>query len=180
MAWPRSTTRPSCRSTYDLSLIDLAIPLLVFAIGNVVGTILGGQIADRLHDRLLTFAVAMAASGFAALALFTWHPGPAISVGLGFLYVFLNALGRPSFMAALAAVPDNVRGTVLGLTGTAASVGWIGAAALGAVMISPVGFEGFGPLGLVLGLAVGACALWCRRGRILLQVDLHNLHLSAG
>jgi len=151
------------QATYGLSLVELAIPLAIFAIGSVAGTVLGGQIADRVRDRLLTFAVAMGASGFAALALFTWHPNPATSVGLGFIYVLLNALGRPSFMAALAAVPDNVRGTVLGLNGTSASVGWIGAAALGAVMISTVGFEGFGPLGAVLGLLAALGALWSRR-----------------
>ena len=47
---------------------------------------LGGQIADRLRDRMLTFAVAMALSGVAALALFLWHPGAAVSVALGFVY----------------------------------------------------------------------------------------------
>ena len=82
-----------------------------------------------------------------------WHPSPAVSVALGFLYVMLNALGRPSYMAALAAVPEDVRGTVLGLNGTSASVGWIGAAALGAAMIGSVGFEGFGPLAAALALA---------------------------
>ena len=103
----------------------------MFALGNVAGTILGGQLADRLRDRLLTFAVAMALSGAAALVLFLWHPSLAISVALGFVYVLLNALGRPSYMAALAAVPEDVRGTVLGLNGTSASVGWIGAAGAG-------------------------------------------------
>ena len=149
--------------TYHLSLAGLAIPLLVFAVGNVVGTILGGQLADRLYDRLLTFALAMAASGFSALALFVWHPGVVVSVALGFIYVFLNALGRPSLMASYAAVPEQARNTVMGLTGTAASVGWVGAAGLGAAMISLGGFDGFGPLGLVLGLLSTAVALWCRR-----------------
>lgn len=151
------------QATYHLSLVDTAIPLAVFAMGNVAGTVLGGQLADRLRDRLLTFAVAMALSGIAAIALFMWHPSPAISVALGFLYVLLNALGRPSFMAALAAVPEDVRGTVLGLNGTSASVGWIGAAGLGAAMIGSVGFEGFGPLAAVLALAGAVGALLSRR-----------------
>ena len=143
---------------YGLSLAEIAIPLAVFALGNVGGTILGGQLADRVRDRLMTFAVAMALSGVAALFLFIWHPGPATSVALGFVYVLLNALGRPSFMAALAAVPEEVRGTVLGLNGTSASLGWIGAAALGAAMISWGGFDGFGPLAAALALlgAIGA------------------------
>lgn len=149
--------------TYHMSLLELAIPLAVFALGNVAGTVLGGQLADRLRDRLLTFAVAMALSGIAALALFMWHPGPIVSIAVGFVYVLLNALGRPSFMAALAAVPEDVRGTVLGLNGTSASVGWIGAAALGAMMIGSVGFEGFGPLAAVLSLLGAGGALLSRR-----------------
>jgi DHA1 family inner membrane transport protein len=151
------------QAIYRRSLAETAIPLAVFALGNVLGTILGGQLADRLRDRLRTFAVTMALSGFAALGLFMWHPAPAISVALGFIYVMLNALGRPSYMASLASVPDEVRGTVLGLNGTSASVGWICAAGLGAVMISTIGFEGFGPLGAVLGVLGTIGALLCRR-----------------
>lgn len=127
---------------------------------------LGGQVADRLRDRMLTFAVAMVLSGLAAFGLFVWHPAPAVSVALGFVYTFMNALGRPSYMAALASVPDNVRGTVLGLNGTSASVGWIGAAALGALMVSTVGFEGFGPLAALLGLLGAVGALVNRRRKI--------------
>jgi DHA1 family inner membrane transport protein len=159
------------QAIYNLSLAATAIPLAVFALGNVLGTILGGQLADRLHDRLRTFAFTMALSGVAALGLFMWHPAPAISVALGFVYVMLNALGRPSYMAALASGPEQMRGTVLGLNGTSASLGWIGAAGLGAAMISTVGFEGFGPLGAVLGLAGTGGALLCRR----LASSVHNL-----
>ena len=111
---------------YRMSLAATAVPLAIFALGNVVGTIVGGHLADRLRDRLLTFAVTMALSAMAALALFMWHPGPAVTVTLGAAYCLVNALGRPSYMAALAAVPDEVRGTVLGLNGATASVGWVG------------------------------------------------------
>jgi DHA1 family inner membrane transport protein len=150
---------------YGLSLAGVALPLAIFALGNIAGTILGGQLADRLRDRMRTFALAMALSGGAALALFLWHPAPWISVGLGVIYSLLNALGRPSYMAALANVPDEVRGTVLGLNGATASVGWVGAAALGALMISTVGFEGFGPLAALLALLGAAGALVARRPR---------------
>jgi DHA1 family inner membrane transport protein len=151
------------QETYGLSLAELAIPLALFAVGNVAGTILGGQVADRVRDRLLTFAVAMALSAIAALVLFLWHPSAEVSVAVGFLYVLLNALGRPSYMAALAAVPEDVRGTVMGLNGTSASVGWIGAAALGAAMVGWVGFEGFGPLAAVLAVLGALGALLGRR-----------------
>jgi DHA1 family inner membrane transport protein len=151
------------QATYGLSLLETALPLAIFALGNIGGTIVGGQLADRVRDRLLVFAVAMALSGCAALVLFMWHPSPAVSVALGFVYVLLNALGRPAYMTALAAVPESVRGTVLGLNGTSASVGWIGAAALGAAMIGSVGFEGFGPLAALLAFTGCVGALLSRR-----------------
>jgi DHA1 family inner membrane transport protein len=148
---------------YGLSLAGIAIPLALIALGNIGGTVLGGQIADRLRDRLRTFAIAMVLQAAAALALFLWHPGATVSVVLGFLYALVNAIGRPSYMAALANVPERVRGTVLGLNGASASVGWVGAAALGAIMISTVGFEGFGPLAAILSLTGAAGAMANRR-----------------
>jgi DHA1 family inner membrane transport protein len=151
---------------YGLSLAGVAVPLALVALGNIGGMVLGGQLADRLRDRLRTFAVAMTLQGVAALALFLWHPGATVSVMLGFLYALLNAVGRPSYMAALASVPEQVRGTVLGLNGASASVGWVGAAALGAIMISTVGFEGFGPLAAALSLLGAAGALANRRMKI--------------
>ncbi len=149
--------------TYDFSLAALAIPLAIMAVGNVVGTILGGQLADRLYDRLMTYSVFMVISGVAALALFVWHPSPAVSIGFAFLYTLTNALGRPSLMASYAAVPEQVRGTVMGFSGASASVGWVGAAALGGVIVSLGGFDGFGPLALLLSILGMAIAMWCRR-----------------
>ena len=138
--------------TYGLSLEVLAIPLIIFAVGNVLGTIVGGQLADRLRNRVLTFAVALTASGIVAILLFGWPVGAPISTALGFGYMFANAIARPSLMAALSNVPSEVRGTVLGLNSTAASAGWLTAAALGGWILSTVGFAGFGPLAGTLAL----------------------------
>lgn len=151
------------QSTYGLTLGQVALPLAVFAAGNILGTLLGGQLADRLADRMLTFAAAMFGSSLVALALFGWRPGLAATVALGFAYVLVNALARPSLMAALANVPDEVRGTVLGLNVTSASLGWLGAAALGGWMMAGVGFGGFGPLAAGVGALGGGLALLGRR-----------------
>ena len=151
------------QAIYHLSLAAIAVPLAIFAFGNIVGTILGGQLADRLRDRLAIVAMAMSLSGLVALGLFMWHPSPLVSVALGFLYVMMNALGRPAYMASLAAVPEQVRGTVLGFNGASASIGWVTAAALGAVMIGVTGFEGFGPLATLLAFLGAMGALVCRR-----------------
>ena len=149
--------------TYDLSLEFLVLPLMVFASGNILGTIVGGQLGDRLHNRALTFAFALIVCGIVAIFLYSWQAGVGVSMALGFAFMFTNALCRPSLMAALADVPAEVRGTVLGLNSTAASAGWLCAAAIGGWIIATVGFAGFGPFSAVLAI-VGAILALSGRG----------------
>lgn len=151
------------QATYDLTPAGVAIPLGIMALGNILGTVLGGQAADRLPDRSRTFAVAMIASGGAAMALFGWTPGLPGTVALGFAYATCSAMARPSLMAALANVPEEVRGTVLGLNVTAASLGWLGAASLGGWIMVGIGFAGFGPFALAVALVAAVLALGGRR-----------------
>jgi DHA1 family inner membrane transport protein len=150
------------QSTYQVSLDAVALPLAIFASGNILGTLLGGQLADRFADRLMIYAVAMTSSGVAALALFGWRTSVTMSVGLGFLYVFLNAIARPAMMASLAQVPAHVRGTVMGWNVTCSSIGWMGAAGLGGWMLGVQGFAGFGPLTAVVALLAAGLALFRR------------------
>jgi len=152
------------QSTYALSLDAVALPLGVFATGNILGTLLGGHLADRLPNRLAVFASAMLASGMAALALFGWQRDVQTSVALGFGYVFFNAIARPSLMASLSDVPEHVRGTVMGMNVTSNSIGWLSAAALGGWMIGSFGFAGFGPLAATVATIGGGLALLHRRG----------------
>ncbi len=145
--------------TYRLTLGAVALPLALFAAGNILGTLAGGQLADRLPNRLYTFAGAMLGSAAMAVPLFGFTPGVATSVGLGFGYVFVTSMARPALMASLANVPEAVRGTVLGLNVTAASFGWLGAASLGGWMMATQGFAGFGPLAAVMALAAALFAV---------------------
>jgi MFS transporter, DHA1 family, inner membrane transport protein len=147
------------QSTYGLTLSGVVIPLAVFALGSILGTILGGQMADRLPNRMLTFAGAMFGSAAVALPLFAWTSSLTGSVGLAFSYVFINAIARPSLMAALANVPSDIRGTVLGLNVTSASFGWLGAASLGGWVMAQYGFAMFGPLAAGVAILGGALAL---------------------
>ncbi|MFO1025457.1 MAG: MFS transporter [Acetobacteraceae bacterium] len=147
------------QSTYSLGVHEVALPLAIFAIGNIVGTILGGQLADKLPNRLALFATGMFASGIIALGLFGWQISVPVSVGLGFAYVFFNAIARPALMASLGSVPEHIRGTVMGMNVTCSSLGWLGAAGLGGWMIGGVGFSGFGPLAAIVATAGGGLAL---------------------
>ena len=145
--------------THALSLQAVALPLAVYAFGNILGTLLGGRLSDRFRNRRRTFAFAMFASGAVAVVLFAWHPRLEITVAIGFAYAFCNALARPPLMASLADVAPEVRGSVMGLNGACASVGWLLAAALGGWMLSTIGFVGFGPLTAVLAVVSALLAL---------------------
>jgi len=151
------------QATYGLSLSGIVIPLAVFASGSILGTVAGGQLADRLPNRLLTFAAAMFVSAGISLPLFWWTAGLAGSVALAFFYVFINAIARPSLMAALANVNAEIRGTVLGLNVTSAAFGWLGAASLGGWVMAQYGFAMFGPLAAGVAVFGGALALVRRR-----------------
>ena len=141
----------------------MVLPLAVFALGSIMGTILGGQLADRLPNRLQTFAIAMFASSAIALPLFGWTPGIGGSVALASGYVFVNAIARPSLMAALANVSNEIRGTVLGLNVTSASFGWLGAASLGGWAVAQHGFALFGPIAAGVGVFGGILAMLRQR-----------------
>ena len=151
------------QATYALSLGAVAIPLALFAAGNILGTVVGGQLADRLPNRLHVYAGTMLCSAVLSLALFNWTSGLAVSVALGFAYVFTVAIARPSLMASLAGVPEEVRGTVLGLNVASASMGWLGASALGGWIMATQGFAGFGALTAAVAVLGGVLALSARR-----------------
>lgn len=137
---------------YGLSLGALTLPLAAMAAGNLAGNALGGSLADRLPDRERMFALSSLATAVLAVALFAWDPGLVACVGLGFLYSFVNAIGRPALMAVLGQAPARTRGALMGFNITCASVGWIAAAALGGLLI-----EGFGPAALAPPAAAIAC-----------------------
>jgi len=147
------------QSSYGIGVEAVALPLALFATGNILGNTLGGHAADRFRDRLRIFALAMLGTGLGGLALFGWAGGLTVSVALGFLYILVNAMGRPALMAALSNVPEHLRGTVMGLNGACASVGWLLAAALGGWMLVGPGFAGFGPLTAAVALIGAILAL---------------------
>ena len=66
-------------------------------------------------------------------------------------------------MAAVANVPNDIRGTVLGLNVTSAAFGWLGAASLGGYTMARFGFAMFGPLAAGIAVSGGALALLGRR-----------------
>jgi predicted MFS family arabinose efflux permease len=159
--------------SYAVPMAALAGSLALVALGNLVGNVLGGQVADRIGARPLAYALSSVVTGalalplLASLPLLAWQPGLAGSVALGFAYSLVNSLGRVPLMAALSEVPAEIRGAVLGLNIAVGSFGWIGATALGGWLLARWGFGSLGLLCASAGLAgaaLGAAAWLATRG----------------
>jgi len=147
------------RESYGLPIESVALPLVGFALGNIVGTILGGQAADRFPRRRIIFSVAVCIAGCVALPWFLWQPSLEITVALGVVFALFNALARPSLLAAIADVPEEVRGVVMGMNNSIASIGWLTAALVGGWFYTSVGFGGFGPLMAVMSFVAAAVVI---------------------
>ena len=147
------------RESYGLPIESVALPLVGFALGNIVGTILGGQAADRFSRRRIIFAVALCIAGCVALPWFLWQPSLEITVALGVVFALFNALARPSLLAAIADVPEEVRGVVMGMNNSIASIGWLTAALVGGWFYTGVGFGSFGPFMAVMCFVAAAVVI---------------------
>lgn len=146
------------RTAYDLQIATVALPLVAFAVGNIAGTILGGQLADRYPFRRKSIAGMLFLSGAFALAWFLWTPDLMTTTLLGVGFSLFNALSRPPMVSALADGPAEVRGVIMGLNSTVASIGWLTASVLGGWFYMSSGFSGFGPL-ILFTSAIGALIL---------------------
>lgn len=147
------------RTEYGMAIDAVAIPLIGFAIGNISGTFFGGQLADKFPYRRVSFAVSIVIAGCIAVPWFAWQPGISITVMLGVAFAFFDGLSRPSLLAAMADVPKEVRGVVMGLNSSIASIGWLAAALIGGWLYSGVGFSGFAPLMAVMCVLAAAVVI---------------------
>lgn len=137
---------------YTIDAPQLAAGLVVVATGNLVGNIVGGQLSDRLPAPQLLLSLSLVGAGAMALPVLGWAPSLPISIALGFVYTLVNATGRPALLSVLSGVSNEARGAVLGLNITFSSLGWLGATALGGVIVGMAGFGGLAILTFGLGL----------------------------
>ena len=75
------------------------------------------------------------------------------------VFAFFNALARPSLLAAIADVPEEVRGVVMGMNNSIASIGWLTAALVGGWFYTGIGFGSFGPFMAVMCFVAAAVVI---------------------
>jgi predicted MFS family arabinose efflux permease len=144
---------------YAIDAPQLALGLALVAAGNLLGNLLGGYLTDRLPAPQALLAFSLVAAGAMALPVLSWAPAIAVSVALGFVYTLVNATGRPALLSLLSQVSNEGRGAVLGLNITFSSLGWLGATALGGMVIGLAGFGGLAILTFAFGVLGGALSL---------------------
>lgn len=132
---------------YDLSIGSIALPMALVGIGTVIGTYIGGPVANS-KQRMPLIGAAALAGGATALLLFLievpfWG---AVAIGTG--AVSLMSVGWPVMLTFSTEISGQSRATGVGIIGASNQSGGVGGAALGGVLLATSGFPGVGYLSL--------------------------------
>ncbi|MCI0899462.1 MAG: MFS transporter [Chloroflexi bacterium] len=140
---------------YGMSVGAVALPLAFVGIGTVIGSYIGGPVANR-KDRMPLIAASSVAGGVAALLLFSIDMPLWAVVAVATGSVALLSVSWPVVITLSTEISGQSRATGIGLLGVSNQSGGVGGAALGGVLLAASGFPGIGylSLGAVLGSAV--------------------------
>jgi len=143
------------RDTYELGVAFAALPLGIVALGQAIGSFVGGPVATA-ERRAALLGLSSAAGGVCAFVCFNVELQLWISVGVATVAGILLAVTMPALVAASTEHSGESKSTgasILGLSNQAG--GAVGAATAG-VLLASTGFEGIG--WFCLGVTV-ACLL---------------------
>ena len=130
---------------YDMSVGAIAVPLALVGIGTVVGSYIGGLLANR-KDRMPLMAISSLAGGVAALLLFLIEVPVWAAVAIATGAVALLSVAWPLMITFSAEISTQSRATGVGLLGASNQSGGVGGAAMGGVLLAASGFPGVGYL----------------------------------
>ena len=150
---------------YGMSVGAVALPLAFFGIGTVIGSYIGGPVANR-KDRMPLIAASALAGGAAALLLFSVEIPVWAAVAIATAAVSLLSVPWPVLITFSTELSSQSRATGVGLLGASNQSGGVGGAAIGGMLLAASGFPGVGYL--CLGAAVFSAmvvALFMRRPR---------------
>ena len=152
--------------TYDVSLRFVALPLVIIAIGQVIGTYAGGVVAGSRHRAALitTFCAAGGACGFLffAVDLQLWVAVAVATLGAGLLSV-----NFPALVAASTEHSGESKSTGVGMMGLTNQLGGVFGAAISGGLLATTGYEGIAYLCLgVTAVSVLTAGVFARQLRI--------------
>jgi len=129
--------------TYHLPTAATAIPLALAGMGVMVGSFLGGRVADH-HRRVALFALSCWGSGLLAVLVFTAQVSPWVTVALAFGAAALARISSAVTPTLLLELAGNSRTTATGLFTLSNQLGVFGGASLGGLMLALGGFPRVG------------------------------------
>ena len=150
---------------YRMSVGAVALPLVFVGIGTVIGSYIGGPVANR-KDRMPLIAASTLAGGVAALLLFSIEFPVWTAVAIATGAVSLLSVAWPVLITISTEVSGQSRATGVGLLGASNQSGGVGGAALGGVLLAAIGFPGVGYLCLgATAISAVVIALFMRQPR---------------
>ena len=148
---------------YGMSVGAVALPLAFVGIGTVIGSYIGGPVANR-KDRMPLISASALAGGVATLLLFSIEFPVWAAVAIATAAVLLFSVSWPVLITFSTEVSSQSRATGVGLLGASNQSGGVGGAALGGVLLAASGFPGIGYLCLgAAAFSAVVIALFMRR-----------------
>ncbi|MFC1870632.1 MFS transporter [Chloroflexota bacterium] len=145
--------------SYNLSTSQLPPLISLMAVGQLVGALAGGPLADKFNKvRICTLASILL--GMTGLAFILITQNVWLSVFWGGLFTGFYGVSRPAYFSLMALVSSTVRGTVMGIQAVSNQVGKALGAAVGGLALSFMGYYFLGILCLILSLMASAMYLF--------------------
>ena len=142
--------------TYEVSVGFVALPLVITAIGQVIGSYSAAYLAKQ-RCRAALLAVTSAVGGFFGFVFFSFHPGLWVSVAVATVGTGLLSVAMPALVAVSTEYSGESKSTGASLMGLSnQTAGSLGAAIAGALLAS-TGYLGIGYL--ILGVTIASALL---------------------
>jgi predicted MFS family arabinose efflux permease len=134
--------------SYSLTTAQVGPLLSAMAVGQLLGVVAGGPLADRFN-KIKVSAVMHGLTGLSAVALMSFHNNLWLSVCLGGLFLALGNTARASYLSLFTFVSIESRSTVMGIQSSGNRLGRAAGAAAGGLILMLTGYTYLGVLCLI-------------------------------
>ena len=155
--------------TYDVSVGFVALPLVIAALGQVVGSYTAGVLATRSY-RVILVATTSAAGGVCALVFFAFDIGLWPAVGVATVGSGLLSVTTPILLAGSTEYSGESKATGASLIGFSNQSGGVFGAGLSGVLLATMGYSGIGYL----------CIAFAAAGALVATVFARQLRVGTG
>jgi predicted MFS family arabinose efflux permease len=131
--------------SYSLNIGQVAPLISLMSIAQFVGTLAGGQIADRF-SKIKTCTVTIILCGISGLFLFLYPEYIWLSLVLGSFFRGIYSINRPVYFTLMISISPKARGTIMGFSTTSVQIGRSLGAMLGGLMVGYFSYRYIGVL----------------------------------